>query len=55
MKVQCTRCRNKHDEEERIEVPSTEFKGLDAKDLVCPKCSGRNYYRLDDDGKRTRA
>ena len=55
MKVQCTRCRNKHDESERIEVPSNTFKGLGAKDLVCPKCSGRNYYRLDADGKRAKA
>ncbi|CAI8833025.1 RING-type domain-containing protein [Pseudomonas sp. IT-P2] len=49
-KVQCTRCRNKHLHGERVSVPSSWLNGV--RDLVCPHCKCRNYYRLDADGKR---
>ena len=48
---QCTRCRNKHLHSDRKSVPSSWIKGV--RDLVCPRCNCRNYYRLGADGKRT--
>jgi uncharacterized paraquat-inducible protein A len=39
--VQCTRCRNKHKESERIAMPSEL-----GKTLVCPRCGWKNYYDM---------
>jgi len=39
--VQCTRCRNKHKESERIAMPSEL-----GKTLVCPRCGCKNYYDM---------
>jgi predicted nucleic-acid-binding Zn-ribbon protein len=49
--VQCTRCRNKHMESDRIESAPDK---LGMRTMTCPRCSGHNYYRLDADGKRCR-
>ncbi len=38
--VQCTRCRNKHMESERIAVS----KGSGISELVCPCCSAKSFY-----------
>ena len=46
--VQCTRCRNKHMESERKEGPAGRF-GL--RKLLCPRCGGHTYYKLDPNGK----
>lgn len=39
--VQCTRCRNKHWESERVVQPNSKHR-----DMVCPRCGGRSYYDL---------
>ncbi|MNJ62693.1 hypothetical protein D3C77_585440 [compost metagenome] len=46
--VKCCRCRNKHKESERLEVPDKLFKGLGVNTLVCPRCRCTSYYRLDE-------
>jgi Zn finger protein HypA/HybF involved in hydrogenase expression len=55
VKCECTRCRNKHDESERKQVRSKEHPDVEMYDLVCPKCRGRNFYKLDENGKRAKA
>ncbi|WP_081986684.1 hypothetical protein [Chitinibacter sp. ZOR0017] len=40
--VSCTRCRNKHLESERIQVPAKN--GMSH--LVCPRCKCRSYFDL---------
>lgn len=42
--VQCTRCRNRHMESERVGMQSKQIPG--AKDMVCPRCSCKSYYDL---------
>jgi predicted nucleic-acid-binding Zn-ribbon protein len=49
--VQCTRCRNKHMESDRVETAPDKY-GL--RTMACPRCGGHNYYKLDDNGKRCR-
>ncbi len=49
--VQCTRCRNKHMESERIETAPDKY-GL--KTMACPRCGGHSYYKLDDNGDHCR-
>lgn len=41
--VQCTRCKNKHRESERIDKKSD--KG-NWSDVVCPKCGGKTMFVL---------
>lgn len=45
--VKCCRCRNKHLESERVEKPTHKW-GIKADDLVCPRCEGKTYYRLEE-------
>lgn len=53
MKVECCRCRNKHEESDRLQVPNTTiWKDVVAYDSVFPRCKGRSYYKLDENGKR---
>lgn len=40
--VQCTRCKNKHNESDRISTPYKS--GISH--LVCPRCKCRNYYDM---------
>lgn len=47
--VQCTRCRNKHREGERIEQEQDKH-GF--RTMACPRCGGHNFYMLDENGKR---
>lgn len=42
--VQCTRCRNKHAESERIET-APDRNGM--RTMVCPRCGGHSYYKLE--------
>lgn len=42
--VQCTRCRNKHMESDRVESAPDRY-GM--RTLKCPKCGGHNFYKLD--------
>jgi hypothetical protein len=55
MRCECTRCRDKHEESERLTVPGKPIAGVAVQDLVCPKCMGRNFYKLDAEGKRAKA
>jgi hypothetical protein len=41
--VQCTRCRNKHMESERV---SKRRKGESMSDLCCPRCGGMTFFDL---------
>lgn len=48
--VQCTRCRNKHRESQRVQKPTT-VKGLRSStlqvtDSCCPRCGGKAFYDL---------
>lgn len=46
--VQCTRCKNKHMESERISRPM-KFNGvidLNASEMICPRCNCKSYYDL---------
>lgn len=47
--VQCTKCRNKHMESERVETPPDK-NGF--RTMACPRCSGHSYYKLDENGRR---
>lgn len=42
IQVQCTRCRNKHMESERVAVRTSRI----GSELTCPRCGGRSYYDL---------
>lgn len=42
--VQCCRCKNKHNESERVSKPDTKHRYLSHK--VCPRCGARSYYDL---------
>ena len=46
--VQCTRCRNKHMESERISRPlqRRSTSEIQMSDMVCPRCGGKSYYDL---------
>jgi predicted nucleic-acid-binding Zn-ribbon protein len=46
--VQCTRCRSKHMESDRVKK-SPDRHGM--RIMACPKCGGHSYYKLDDNGK----
>ena len=43
--VKCCRCKNKHWHSERKES-SPDKHGM--KNLICPRCCGHSYYKLDD-------
>lgn len=45
--VQCCRCRNKHRESERIDLPDKKYAGLGVTTLVCPRCNCKSYYKID--------
>ena len=49
LNVQCSRCRNKHKESERTEVPRPQKRtgGIQISDKVCPRCRCKTYYRLE--------
>lgn len=53
MKVECTKCGKKHEESTRVKVRRAG--DLEAYDLCCPKCLGRNFYQLDENGMRARS
>ena len=42
--VQCCRCKNKHNESDRRDVPSKTFKN--ATESVCPRCGAKSYFDL---------
>lgn len=49
IQCQCTRCRFKHLESERVEKKRTDgvaTDGITVTELLCPKCSCRNFYDL---------
>jgi DNA-directed RNA polymerase subunit RPC12/RpoP len=50
--VQCTRCRNKHAESDRIDVPSKQ--PYVSTESACPRCRGRTFYKLDTSGNPER-
>lgn len=43
--TQCTRCRNKHFEKDRVFIPNKKQPYLN--DSCCPKCRAAVYYSLD--------
>jgi len=53
IRVECSRCRNKHMESERLQVPSSKYKtsGLGICDMVCPRCCCESYYRVEEPAK----
>jgi len=42
MKVSCTTCRHKHDEDQRVDKPSRDHESC-CFDSCCPHCGGRVY------------
>lgn len=46
--VQCTRCRNKHMESERISRPlqRRSTSEIQMSDMVCPRCGCKSYYDM---------
>ncbi|MDP3978366.1 MAG: hypothetical protein Q8P85_10300 [Pseudomonas sp.] len=51
IRIECCKrkCKHVHMHSERVKVlnKSKERAGLGMSDLVCPKCGGKEYYRLD--------
>ena len=50
--VQCTRCKNKHKESERLSVQIKKPKGftdlnVNATALVCPRCNCKSFYNIE--------
>lgn len=42
--VQCTRCKHKHNESERVGKPDTKHRYMTH--MVCPRCGCKSYYNL---------
>lgn len=48
-KVQCTRCRNKHLKEERVDKPERKWGINNITVSTCPKCGCKSYYANPED------
>lgn len=46
--VQCTRCRNKHTKEERVDKAERKW-GINTMVSTCPKCGCKSYYARTQD------
>ena len=49
--VKCCRCKNKHWHSDRKESAPDKH-GM--KNLICPRCGGHSYYKLDDPAQATK-
>lgn len=44
-KAKCTRCKNIHNQKDRVEKYN---KKSGMTDLVCPRCDGKSFYRVEE-------
>lgn len=44
--VKCARCRNVHQESERVRVRDKSYRGLMVFVLVCPRCGCKSFYEM---------